>query len=257
MAKKSRKGKRQSRFSQDYEVLTLDRDTRARKEGPAELSWNVKGLLPLTAGTTNQSRVMSAYSDGQNIAMVGSVGVGKSLVACYLAFNDLLTNDDIHKIVIARSPTPTKDMGFLPGTEAEKQEPYERPYEAVFRKLYGNRKNTYRDLKAKNKVEFVTTAYLRSVTIDNAVIILDEFQNCTWEELHTVCTRLGHNSRLILCGDHGQNDMKKKSDSCYHNFMAVAREMEDFTVVKFTSDDILRSGFVKNWVKACEKVGIL
>lgn len=195
--------------------------------------------------TPNQKKV---WDSNNNLVMSGSAGAGKTFLACYLALDDIFKKE-FSKIVIVRSAVSTRDIGFLPGNEKEKVEIYESAYIDIFTELLG-RGDAYSILKAKGRVEFKPTSFIRGITIRDSVIIVDEIQNLTEHELDSIITRVGDNCRIIFCGDFRQSDLGKNG---MKNFMNILRNMsEDFDMIEFTTDDIVRSGLVKRYLIAKE-----
>lgn len=219
---------------------------------------DIKELEPLT---DTQKDFFESYDDDSIDAFVlfGSAGTGKTFIACYKAILDVLDpeNEIYDKIIIVRSSVQSRNMGFLPGTTDEKMEAFEAPYHSIFADLTG-KKYAYEKLKDMGKIEFVSSSFIRGVTFHNAIVIVDEIQNFNFQELSTVCTRIGNNSRLILCGDGKQDDLiyNKNDISGFQTFLEVSRKMPEFRNFRFTADDIVRSGFVKSWIMTCEKLGI-
>lgn len=239
----------------DFSTL-VEANNAAILDGPQRKRWTRHDLRTIQPMTPAQEDMFHDFLTGQNLCATGSAGTGKTYIAVYLALNELLASDSpIDRIIIVRSAVASRDIGFLPGTEEEKQAVYERPYKPMFHDFIG-RASTYDDMKAAGKVEFMTTSYVRGVTWDNAVVILDEVQNMNWHEIDSVMTRLGVNSRVIAVGDRPQTDLiKNKSDqSGFDNLIKVTQRMGQFSTVTFTSDDIVRGPFVKSWIKACEEV---
>ena len=183
MSRKSRRNNNQSH------------DTHAEKN-----HFELRHIRPLTV---NQQRVWDAYYGGANLMLHGYAGTGKTFLSSYLAINDVLTSDIYKKVVIIRSVVPSRDMGFLPGTEKQKAEVYEQPYQEICDDLFG-RGDGYRILKIKGLVEFTTTSFLRGTTFNDSIIIVDECENMTFSEIDTVMTRIGNNSRIIFSGDYRQ-----------------------------------------------------
>ena len=157
---------------------------------------------PLTA---NQLR---AFESQKHLVLHGVAGTGKTFVACYLAFDDM-SKQEYRQLVIIRSAVPTRDMGFLPGSDKEKSAVYEEPYKDVAIDLF-QRGDAYQILKQKGLVHFMTTSFIRGITLHNAVIIIDECQNMTFHELDSIITRVGKNCRIIFCGDFRQDDFHNK-----------------------------------------------
>ena len=180
-----------------------------------------------------------------NLILHGVAGTGKTFVACYLAFDDMAKRE-YEKLVIIRSAVPTRDIGFLPGNEKEKASVYEEPYKDIAIDIFG-RGDAYQILKTKGLVEFMTTSYIRGITLRNATIVIDECQNMSFHELDSIITRVGQGCRVILCGDFRQSDLK---NSGMNEFLTVIKRMECFDFIEFGIDDIVRSEFVKQYIIA-------
>ena len=199
----------------------------------------VQEIEPLTR---NQVR---AFESEKHLILHGVAGTGKTFVACYLAFDDM-AKKEYEKLVIIRSAVPTRDIGFLPGNEKEKASVYEEPYKDIAIDIFG-RGDAYQILKTKNLVEFMTTSFIRGITLRNATIVIDECQNMSFHELDSIITRVGQGCRVILCGDFRQSDLK---NSGMNEFLTVIKRMECFDFIEFGIDDIVRSEFVKQYIIA-------
>lgn len=211
--------------------------------------FRLKKIIPKTA---NQGRVFSEFEDGQNILIHGFPGTGKSFVSLYLALRELQEEDSYYKkVIIIRSVVPSRDMGFLPGSIKEKAKVYESPYVSICADLYG-RGDAYDILTNKKILEFHTSSFLRGLTFDDSIVIIDECQNMTFAELHTIITRIGENSRIILCGDLGQNDLvyKKTEFTGLIETMKILKRIKSVSMIEFEAEDIVRSGFVKEYILA-------
>ena len=191
--------------------------------------------------------------------LFGVAGTGKTFLASYFALTDLMLGH-IKRIIIVRSAVTTRDQGFLPGSLAEKMALYEAPYREVFAELCGGRRDVYDLLKKRDYLEFMSTSFIRGITFDDALIIVDEVQNLTDHEISSVLTRVGKNTRVVLCGDYRQNDLqmtgKKNQISGMDNLLKIARYMSSFSMIEFTINDIVRSGFVKEYLIARLNLGI-
>ena len=199
----------------------------------------VQEIEPLTR---NQVR---AFESDKHLILHGVAGTGKTFVACYLAFDDM-AKKEYEKLVIIRSAVPTRDIGFLPGNEKEKASVYEEPYKDIAIDIFG-RGDAYQILKTKGLVEFMTTSYIRGITLRNATIVIDECQNMSFHELDSIITRVGQGCRVILCGDFRQSDLK---NSGMNEFLNVLKRMKCFDFIEFGIDDIVRSEFVKQYIIA-------
>lgn len=211
-------------------------------------------LINVRPLTLNQKCVFDLWADGCSMVLAGSAGSGKSFMALYLALTDVLDKvNGYNKVIIVRSAVQARDQGFVPGTQEEKNAIYELPYTQLFNDLF-KKNNQYKYLKEAGIVEFHTTGNIRGVTWDNSIVVFDEMQNANYEELSTVATRIGKNSKLIYCGDIAQNDLhRKKNDvSGFSKFIKIVENVPSFRTVFFNHDDIVRSGFVREFIIAEE-----
>lgn len=241
----------------DFLEEALENNTLAIQEGPQKKKrWTMHDLIEIKPLTFPQEQMIRSYIQDNNIVANGSAGTGKTLIALYLALNDILSKDtNRHKIMIVRSIVPSRDIGFLPGTDEEKMEPYENPYRDIFDFLMG-KNNSYDKMKESGLIEFAPTSFLRGLTFDNCVIIVDEIQNMNIQEIVTVLTRVGTNSKIIAIGDYIQNDLhrSKYDQSGIEQFLKIAAKMKEFDIVNFRKEDIVRSEFVKSFLTAYEDV---
>jgi phosphate starvation-inducible PhoH-like protein len=237
-------------------ALVLDCDNQSKATNLSQLHFELKQIQPIT---DNQQRTFDEYSYGMNLFLHGCAGTGKTFISLFLALRDLQNkNSAAKKVFIIRTAQPSKQIGFLPGTEKQKLEVYEAPYKAICSELYG-RADTYEILKKKGFIEFVGTSFLRGTTIDDAIIIVDEVQNMSYQELRTVITRVGENSRILFCGDTKQDDLTSerfKETSGLGDLARVFQQMDMMETIEFTIEDIVRSGFVKDFIIAENKLGL-
>lgn len=205
----------------------------------------------------NQSKAFHAYHKGKNLILSGSAGTGKTFIAMYLALREILEKDSPYKkLVIIRSIVPTRDIGFLPGDEEEKKEAYMLPYTEICNELFAD-KMAFKRLQDHNQIEFLSTSFIRGTTLNDAIIILDEMQNCVFRELDTVITRVGSRAKFIMCGDYYQSDFDKKTDKeGVLNFLKIVDSMNSFSHVEFTWADIVRSDFVRDYIVTKETLKI-
>jgi phosphate starvation-inducible PhoH-like protein len=213
-------------------------------------NFKVKEISPLNEA---QRQMMLAFVSGSHIIAEGSAGTGKSYVGLYLALSSLI-NKDVSSVKIIRSAVPTRSVGFLPGSLAEKNEVYELPYKDIVNDLM-ECGTAYEMLSKKGAIEFQTTSYLRGLTFNNCVILVDEAQGMTFHEINTIATRIGKNCRLIVCGDTKQCDLTGSRDiSGFDKLKKIASKMSGaFDVCTFTKHDIVRSEFVKRWITEVEE----
>ena len=250
--------RRKSRTAKDrdlafYSEMSFNNGA-AAKEGPKKKTFHLHDLKDVRPMNETQRQFFMSYIEGNHVIGNGSAGTGKSFISLYLALNDVLDNEkEQDKIIIVRSAVPSREIGHLPGDMKEKMAVYEEPYKDIIGNLM-RRASAYDDLKDAGKVEFMPTSFVRGLTWDNCVVILDEAQSCTFHEINSVITRLGKNSRLIVCGDIAQNDLivRRSDQSGFIRMLEVAAKMSEIDVIRFTRDDIIRSQFVKSWICASE-----
>jgi predicted ribonuclease YlaK len=224
-----------------------------------QLKIRIDDLRAFEPLTDNQKLFFDAYKRGDYfIGLFGSPGVGKTFLALLKSLEEVLDKgNSFDKIVVVRSAVQVRDQGFVPGDLDEKMQIYEQPYVEICNTLFG-RSDAWQRLKEQSYARFISTTAIRGISIDDAIIIVDECQSMTWHELSSVITRTGHRSKIIFVGDLKQNDLvKTRNDvSGLQDFLRVAKTMPEFTSINFTSDDIVRSSLVKSWIVACEKLGI-
>lgn len=208
--------------------------------------------------TDNQQKFFDAYKQGDYfIGLYGSPGVGKTFLALYRGLEEVLDrNNPFKQLVVVRSAVQTRDQGYVPGTLDEKMEIYEVPYKEICETLF-KRPDAWDRLKEQGHARFISTTAIRGISIDDAIIVVDESQSMTFHELSSVISRVGHRSKIIFIGDLKQNDLlKSKYDvSGLKEFLQVAESMKEYTQITFTPEDIVRSSLVKSWIVACDKLG--
>jgi phosphate starvation-inducible protein PhoH len=222
---------------------------RHQKRNEAQTVKNNLTLKSVSPKTLNQEKIFKDFTNGKNLLIHGLPGTGKSFISLYLALSEIDDFKSYHNVTIIRSVVPSRDMGFLPGSIKEKSKIYELPYQSICAELYG-RGDAYEILKNKGLIDFQTSSFLRGLTIDNSIIIVDECQNMTYQELSTIITRSGENARIIFCGDYRQTDLKyDREKQGIFEFMDVLKKMNKyFTCIEFTEEDIVRSGLVKDFI---------
>jgi phosphate starvation-inducible protein PhoH len=198
--------------------------------------------------TQNQRVFFEEYHDEQNMAFVlhGVAGSGKSFIALYKALETVMDpSQPFDGVVIVRSAVAGRDIGHLPGDENEKLAVYEQPYIGICADLFG-RRDAYQRLKEQGVIDFMSSSFIRGTTLDNKIVIVDEMQNYSWEELYTIATRVGHRTRIIFAGDLRQTDLRKRGDpSGLVKFLDIMSTLENIAMVEFGVPDIVRSAFVK------------
>lgn len=246
MAQKQRRLSRKERRKQQREMDHM--------VGILNSKFSMRKILPLTR---SQVKLFESYRKGKNLAAIGTAGTGKTMCATYLALNDVLQKGEYEKVVIIRSAVQTREQGFMPGSQAQKEAVFEAPYTDITNDLFG-RKDAYQVLKTKGMIEFKTSSFVRGLTFDNAVIIVDECQSMTYHELDSIITRVGESSKIIFCGDTKQDDLQQSRNRAditgLHDFIKVLDAIRSFDVVRFGVEDIVRSGLVKEYIIAKEQL---
>jgi len=238
----SRKEKRRQTRDMDHLVNVLN------------AKFGMRQIKPLTPA---QGNLFQSYKEGYNLAAIGTAGTGKTMCAMYLALTDVLQKGEYEKVVIIRSAVQTREQGFMPGSKTQKEAVFEQPYTDIVNDLF-SRGDAYQVLKQKGMLTFMSSSFVRGLTFDNSIIIVDECQSMTYHELDSIITRVGESSKIIFCGDTKQDDLQQsrnKADiSGLCDFIKVLRAIPSFDVINFTVDDIVRSGLVKEYIMAKEQL---
>lgn len=226
----------------------LERKCNKNKKAENNTQKRVMTLKKISPLTEAQADVFQSFEEGQNLLLHGVAGTGKTFLVSYLALREILENQTYSHFKIIRSIVPGRDIGFLPGTAKEKAKVFETPYISNVNDLFG-RGDAYEVLCQKNVIQFETTSFLRGETFKDTIVLVDEFQNCNYQELSTIITRCGKNTRIVFAGDYSQTDlqwMKERQGSL--DFMNILHEMNSFDTIEFGVDDIVRSGLVKEFL---------
>jgi len=247
---------RRKRAEQPIGVGLTTRQMKRKKPLSSEYLVDVEPL------TDNQRKLFESYKEQKHLVAYGCAGTGKTFITLYNAIQDVLDErSPYERVYIVRSLVATREIGFLPGSHDDKADIYQIPYknmvkymfqmpsDADFEMLYGN-------LKAQETIKFWSTSFLRGTTLDNAIIIVDEFQNLNFHELDSIITRVGENTKIMFCGDATQSDLQKTNErNGIVDFMAVLRKMPSFDIIEFGIEDIVRSGLVKEYITAKMEAG--
>jgi predicted ribonuclease YlaK len=217
------------------------------------LRLKLEHLVKLDPLTQNQKISFESFASGNHLCLDGSAGTGKTFISLYLAL-EAVFNKEYEKVIIVRSAVPTRDMGFLPGTQEEKEDAYTAPYKAIVNDLFED-SDAWTKLTSGKQIEFLTTSFIRGITLKNAIVIIDESQNCTYHELCSVITRLGEDCRFIMAGDYYQSDFTRKGDqNGISYFINIIKNMRAFDHIEFKWEDIVRSGFVRDFIMTKEMI---
>jgi phosphate starvation-inducible protein PhoH len=217
----------------------------------------IDDLSTLTPLTERQADTVSAYRRNKNLLLHGIAGTGKTFIATSLALEEVLDpTSDYDYLYFVRSIVPTRDIGFLKGDDKEKIAVYEAPYKAICGELF-SRPDSYDTLKAQGVVNFLSTSFIRGLTLNDCIIIVDEFENLSFHELDSIITRMGNNSKIVFCGDYTQSDLTKTNEKngCL-DFMKILKSMNDFAFIEFGIEDIVRGKTVKNYIINKYRLGL-
>ena len=221
----------------------------------------LRDIEPLTA---NQKTLFDSYSTGKNIVAYGCAGTGKTFITLYNAIKDVLDEKTPYeKVYVFRSLVATREIGFLPGEHEDKSWLYQLPYKAMVKYMFEMRTEAdfqmlYANLKAQDTIDFWSTSFIRGTTFDNAIIIVDEFQNLNYHELDSIMTRVGQDSKIMFCGDATQTDLTRENEkNGIVDFMRILRLMvNSVDIIEFGVEDIVRSGICKEYILAKLELGL-
>ena len=224
---------------------------------------NTDMLREVEALTDNQKALFESYDTGKNLVAYGAAGTGKTFITLYKALGDVLnTSTPYEKIYIVRSLVATREIGFLPGDHDDKSNLYQIPYKHMVKYMFEMRTDAdfemlYGNLKAQGTIDFWSTSFIRGTTFDNAIIIVDEFQNLNFHELDSIITRVGENTKIMFCGDATQTDLVKQNERTgISDFMQILRVMPSVDIIEFGVQDIVRSGLCKEYLLSKLELGL-
>ena len=225
---------------------------------------NTDRMVPVVPLTENQKKIFKAWDEGKHLFIYGAAGTGKTFCALYKGLYDCLkATPSYDQVYLVRSLVATREIGFLPGDHEDKSSLYQIPYKNMVKYMFEAANDTdfemlYGALKAQETIKFWSTSFLRGVTLDNSVVIIDEMQNLNFHELDSIITRVGENTRIVFCGDAMQTDLRNNNErNGIHDFMRILEVMpDDFAMIEMGIDDICRSGLVRNYLVAKNAVGL-
>ena len=233
-------------------IENLNSDVRKVKE-KSTLKMRIEDLITVDAITETQGHFFSEYNkDAKAMLLHGCAGTGKTYIALYKALEEVLQRGNPYKkVVVIRSAVPSREIGHLPGDETEKTAVYMQPYIDMCSDLFPKKQQSFQRLMEQKYVEWMITSFVRGITLDNSIIIVDECQNMNDMEINSIITRVGHSSKILFCGDFRQTDLYKRGDlSGLQKFMVIAENMPSFRTLEFDTDDIVRSDLVKEYLMA-------
>ena len=179
--------------------------------------------------------------------LTGKAGSGKTLLACQIALDQIFMKE-VERIIIARPTVTKEDIGFLPGDIKEKMDPWLQPIYANLYMLYSKVKidKMFED----GEIEIIPVGFMRGRTFVDSFVIVDEAQNITHEQMQMVATRLGKNSKMVLCGHLRQNDLKRKTDTGFGFIVELTNKIEELGIFELQKNH--RHGIVEQILKEYE-----
>ena len=212
-------------------------------------------LVEMKGVTKNQLEVFKQYAEGKNLFLYGPAGTGKTFVILYNAIKEVLDPKTNYScIYIVRSLMPTRSLAFMPGDEQDKSSLYQVPYDNMLQLMFKLSSKEqfdmmYEELKKQENVAFLSTSFLRGITLDNAIVLVDECQNLNFHELDTIMTRVGQGSKIMFSGDFDQTDLREDDEKAgLGQFIKIINEMKEFYSCEFDIGDIVRSGLVRSYI---------
>ena len=225
--------------------------------------YNSDIMIDVQPITPNQKHAFASYNEGKNLFLYGAAGTGKTFITLYQALKEVLDPlTPFQKVVLVRSLVSTREIGFLPGDHEDKSDIYQIPYKNMVKYMFEMPDDNafemlYANLKAQGTISFWSTSFIRGTTFDNAILIVDEFQNLNFHELDSIITRVGENSKIHFCGDATQTDLVKTGEkNGIIDFIRILKNMPSFSMVEFGPEDICRSGLVKEYIVAKHELGM-
>ena len=212
-------------------------------------------MVPIKPLTDNQTLAFESYEMGKNLLLHGAAGTGKTFITLYLALQEVLDeNTPYDKIYIVRSLVPTRELvSFL-----ETMKTSLRCIRFHIRTWFDTCSVCLMTIRLicsmiilghKKQFSFWSTSFIRGVTLDNAIVIVDEFSNLNFHELDSMITRVGEDSKIMFCGDITQSDLVRENEKTgVSDFISILQSMQEFTCIEFGIDDIVRSGLVKSYL---------
>lgn len=214
------------------------------------ICYSVNGKA-ITPRTENQQKLVNAYHENDMIFSIGPAGSGKTYISIALAVR-ALKNKEIRKIILSRPAVEAGEkLGFLPGDMKEKIDPYLQPlYDALQDMIPAQKLNEYME---QNVIQIAPLAFMRGRTLNDAVVILDEAQNTTTQQIKMFLTRMGQNTKMIINGDMTQIDLPRSVKSGLKEACEILREVKGIGFVEMNEKDIVRHKLVTRIVNAYEK----
>lgn len=209
---------------------------------------NKKRFKPLN---DEQTELIDLISNNDITFVSGSAGTGKTMVTVILAAY-MLKKKKIEKLIITRPAVEAggEKIGHLPGDVKDKMLPYLMPIYDYLEMMFSKEEIT--TMEGDGRIEIIPLAFMRGRSLTNSMIIVDEAQNTTFEQIKMISTRIGFNSKIVFCGDVSQNDMKYNQDSGLEISTKLFSHINGIGILKFSNENIVRHPIIKEIIKACE-----
>lgn len=241
-------GKNNRSFPAKKQVKQTPRDVTRDRRNQSEEDYFISNHTLKEVQPLNfiQGEYLEAIRHSDIIFGVGSAGTGKTFIAASYAASQLF-HRNVNKIILTRPNVETgRGLGFLPGTLEEKYAPYLLPFDAIFTKALG--KGFYEHALKSKQIEPTPLGFLRGTTFENCIVLVDEAQNCTKEEMKMLLSRIGKNCKMVFSGDSEQSDIGY--DSGLDDAVRRLEGIEGIEVIKFLDEDIVRSKMCKAIIMA-------
>ena len=205
----------------------------------------------IIARSPNQQSLVSAFKSSDMIFTIGPAGSGKTYVSIALAVR-ALKNREIRKIILSRPAVEAGEkLGFLPGDMRDKIDPYLQPlYDALQDMIPSQKLSEYME---QNVIQIAPLAFMRGRTLNDAVVILDEAQNTTPQQIKMFLTRMGHNTKMMITGDMTQIDLPHSSSSGLREAVKILDGIDGISFIYMNDSDIVRHKLVTRIVKAYDQ----
>ena len=230
-----------SKEHSDVSLAEIDKDL---------IGYTIQGK-PIKPKTRGQQKYVNQIREKMMVFGIGPAGTGKTYLAMAMAIQ-AFKNDEVSKIILTRPAIEAGEkLGFLPGDLQSKVDPYLRPlYDALYEIMGAE---AFLKNMEKGLIEVAPLAYMRGRTLDNAYIVLDEAQNTTPAQMKMFLTRIGFGSKAIITGDLSQKDLPKDAQSGLEVALRVLHNIDEISVIRFTSEDVVRHPLVQRIVNAYEE----
>lgn len=232
-------------------ILDIIKGNKPNVEKPDDvIVYSVTGK-PISPRSTNQLKLVKEFDKNDMIFAIGPAGSGKTYTAIALAVR-ALKNKEIKKIILSRPAVEAGEkLGFLPGDMKDKIDPYLQPlYDALQDMIPAAKLKEYMEL---NIIQIAPLAFMRGRTLNDAVVILDEAQNTTTQQIKMFLTRMGMNTKMIVTGDMTQIDLPTSQTSGLVQAMKILKGVKGISFIELTKKDIVRHKLVTRIVEAYEK----